>query len=382
MQNYEALYYNSVDFFDRDTSRWYREHGDTIPGLELCSATFRLFTLNVGAVDRTGIVKHPIRTHTIDACAMPTFVPINYSYEDACNIRATQIWNHIEASNRKVALMWSGGIDSTTALVSLLKNSTSHQRENMVVLMSEDTIRENSFFYKKFIRGQMQIDHSYNFHNYAGNDSYFFTSGECNDQLLGYALIKVYADWSGDFSRVHETIHRPEVQQRVCNFISTVAKVPIESAYKIFNIYKNCSDQAPVPIDSVYSFFWWWNFCFKWQNVYVRGLSFLPQSSITGIKFEENFSPFYSSASFQLWSLNNVDELASDSWSSYKSNCKDIIYKFDGNEDYRVNKLRTGSFVNVVSRTKPRCLVDRNMVQYDLTDPNIDLFIDRNNSFV
>jgi PP-loop superfamily ATP-utilizing enzyme len=50
--------------------------------------------------------------------------------------------------------MYSGGIDSTLVIISLLKNASEEERNNITILLSENSIGENPNFYKDHILGK------------------------------------------------------------------------------------------------------------------------------------------------------------------------------------------------------------------------------------
>ena len=56
--------------------------------------------------------------------------------------------NQVKASGKKLAVMYSGGIDSTAIVCSLLKNCSEKDiKENVIVLLSDHSILENQNFH-------------------------------------------------------------------------------------------------------------------------------------------------------------------------------------------------------------------------------------------
>jgi hypothetical protein len=103
---------------------------------------------------------------------------------------------------------------------------------------------------------------------------------------------------------------------------------------------------SPLPITTLFEFVWWINFTLKWQTVYTRMLTFTnPQntSGITETYLRDYYAPFYGTEQFQLWSLNNPDKRIKDTWLSYKWPCKEIIYEFTHDAEYRATKMKAGS---------------------------------------
>jgi len=64
----------------------------------------------------------------------------NKKISTICDERALEIQDKLLSSNKELYVMWSGGIDSTAVLVSILKNFKSEALKRVVVCL-------NLFFY-------------------------------------------------------------------------------------------------------------------------------------------------------------------------------------------------------------------------------------------
>jgi hypothetical protein len=73
---------------------------------------------------------------------------------------------------------------------------------------------------------------------------------------------------------------------------------------------------------------------------------------------------FFDREEFQLWSMNNTDLLIEDSWKTYKQHAKDVIFEFNKDEDYRVNKVKYGSLKYVLRQKDSTVAIDENMKFY------------------
>ena len=58
-------------------------------------------------------------------------------------------------------------------------------------------------------------------------------------------------------------------------------------------------------------------------------------ANITADYITTNYFHFYGTEDFQLWSMNNMDKKIKDTWNTYKWVCKDIIYDYTRDADYR-----------------------------------------------
>jgi hypothetical protein len=86
---------------------------------------YKLIGLNISVVDRTEHIKMPFNFKLYDGFQIPNIDPnFNMSYEDCCNKRAVEIINLSRRLNKPIRVLYSGGIDSTLTLVSLIKNFT------------------------------------------------------------------------------------------------------------------------------------------------------------------------------------------------------------------------------------------------------------------
>ena len=89
---------------------------------------------------------------------MPEYNP-NYSksFAEVSDMRAMDLKNLINTTGKKFAVFWSGGIDSTCCLTSIIKNLTEEELKHVHVAMSPDSIIENPRFYNNFIRNKIQV---------------------------------------------------------------------------------------------------------------------------------------------------------------------------------------------------------------------------------
>ena len=91
-----------------------------------------------------------IENHLID-------IPTNFTstFEEVTNRRAEELWD----IGKPIRLWWSGGIDSTCALVSLLK--TRRLDTNLIVYLSTDSVQENPRFYDLLINNKVNLQWHY-----------------------------------------------------------------------------------------------------------------------------------------------------------------------------------------------------------------------------
>lgn len=343
------LYYNPNDVVNADNF--------SLPGIEKFSYFFKIYNLRMLLMDRTNTFKSPVKTHLI--FPIPEFKLMTKSLEDICNERALELLGRAEARDVKLYTFWSGGIDSTLALVSLLKNATPEQKERLVVFLSEESVKEYPLFYEQHIRGRLATESSAVFPSILGS-KHIITSGELNDQVFGSsnasrALIQLFGDES--------LLFKPYTRDKLFAFYQT--KLENESVTNFYlDLFDRMMAAAPIPIVSYFEYFWWLLFVLEWQPVYMRMLPFTLEKNLPHITPEylrDNLSPFFGTEEFQLWSMNNLDKRIKDTWSTMKWPCKDIIYGYTGDAEYRDNKLKRNSVSIWRQQIAPHHFIDEHM---------------------
>ena len=362
------LYYNSYDIFNNST---YSKDLANIPGGVEFSTIFKMFSQNITFSDRTDTIKIPLKMHTPNFLRLPEFNTFTgKSFDQICDERARSLLDHALASNRKIAVMYSGGVDSTLILCAFLKVAKPEELKQIIVLLSEKSVLENPNFYRDYVIKHFQCESSYKFPAYMGNDKILFVTGENADQLFGSQVAGNFAMFTS-----HEGLLAPlsEMENKLIEFFELTSPIwqknckYVEPTYRLL---KKLIDCAPIKIDTVYKFLWWINFTMKWQSVYVRIMPYAWNRS--GIKIEENYTTFYSPADFQLWSMHNSDSLIGDTPTSSKPVQKAYILDVNGDESY-LKKPKVGSLASMVTRKENSFFIDSNM-QYHSNFPSEEYY--------
>lgn len=367
------LYYNSYDIFNNST---YSKKLAEVPGGVEFSTMFKMFSQNITFVDRTETIKIPLKMHTPDFLKVPelnTFT--GKSFDQICDERARSLLDQALASNRKIAVMYSGGVDSTLILCAFLKVAKPEELKQIIVLLSEKSVLENPNFYRDYVTKYFKCESSYKFPAYMGNDKILFVTGENADQLFGSQVAGNFAMFTS-----HESLLAPlaDMESKVIEFFELTSPIQdrryVEPTYRLL---KRMTESAPIKIDTVYKFLWWVNFTMKWQSVYVRIMPYAWNKG--GIKIEENYTTFYSPADFQLWSMHNSDKLVGDSPTESKPVQKEYILDVNGDVSY-LKKPKVGSLAGMVQRKENSFFIDSNM-QYHNTFPS-EQYYNFDNDFV
>lgn len=345
------------------------------PGINNFSHFFRMFNDTVAMVDRSGVIKSPINTTSL--FPIPT-IPANFNktFEQICDERAIELLERAEKLDVPLSVFYSGGIDSTLLMVSLLKQATPAQKKRIVVLLTNASINENPNFYEDHIRNKLTVDSATMF-PYALNRQSMVVGGEHNDQLFGSDVIRrlIVAHGIG-------VLHQPYNRDLFTPFFIGPTPNPVAMNMWI-DLFEKSASQAPIPIRSNFEFLWWLNFSMKWQSVFMRVLSYTPKRNLNQVDpsfVRVNYDHFYTTDEFQIWSMLNQDLKIRDSWNSYKWPCKDIIYNFTKDADYRDNKTKQGSLYHLLVQQLSYNFIDTNMdMAYEM---NFEDYYVPNNDFI
>ena len=372
----KTIFFNSYDLFVNPNPLYY-DRCNKLPGGHAMRGYFQLFSNNISVHDRTGTFTTPIKTDMMDHLKMPEFREFNRPFGELIDERAIELMNQVKASGKKLAVMYSGGIDSTAIVCSLLKNCSEKDiKENVIVLLSDHSILENQNFYNNYVSKKFECVSSFRFPYFVGNDNFLLISGECADQCFGSQVtgkFTSYRPYSFLFEKVDNVAD--EVIAWMTGRLQDEYK---QYAPKYFAMFKKLCDAAPIPIDTLYKFLWWINFTNKWQSVYVRVLPY--SKNIPNIKILENYTTFYCPEQFQLWAMNNTDRLVRDTEESVKYIIKDYILDFNGDKDY-YKKPKVGSLTNLVKQKEIVMFLNDDMT-YTKEFPTPDSeYINQNNTF-
>jgi len=328
---------------------------------------------------------------------MPEYDPnFKLNFAEVTDRRAQDVKKLMNDTGRPIFVQWSGGIDSTVCLTSLIKNLSTEEKKNMVISMSGETAMENPQMYDKFLKGKFRIvDSNANlFDNYYDNDNAICVVSDAGDCMFGstlgggkmYPYMKKIYDSLGstgsaeEFKILQNGISSPEVHySRYKDIIITYFN---EELKKNAEVYRN---KAPVihtsfgevrdtdmnfgelfyeklelniktsrvpTIYSLHDFFWWTLFNQRYVHVVMRSL--LNNSIVHNKKnlVQDCIYQWYSNDEYQLWSMvnNNNGQKILNNYGSYKVAAKDYIYDVNKDYWYYNHKIKLVSGLNLVNR--------------------------------
>lgn len=332
MDNSKLYWYNSTPWL-------FDEARKELPGMKNWFYFHQFFAKNLSLTDRYETIRLPIQTEVHPACRAPEYQKLNLDYEIICYRRARELMDLAKETDRKIFIMYSGGIDSSAIIVSFLNACRPEEiKKHIVVGLSEISILENPTLYRNFIRKNFVKVPSHAFPQYLGDKNYITLTGEGNDQLYGSAVLnkitKAYPEML--FAEpTHDNLMK-------CYALSIKDEKGCE---KLIEIFDPAIRSSAVPLQTIFHYYWYINFRFKWQNVYMRVLAFAKKQDLTP---QDNYFTFFHTNDFQLWAMNNPDKLIKDTWLSYKFTAKNFIYKTNRDINYRDRKAKIGSLGTLV----------------------------------
>jgi len=286
---------------------------------------------------------------------LPKMRDFRENYQDICEQRAVDLLKLADTLDVGIYVFWSGGVDSTCALASLLKHCKEPDR--LTVLMNEDSVLEYPLFYAQHVRKLRCQPTSRMTEVFVENA--LVINGECNDQLFGsdiferaialFGIEAVMAPLKRELITSlyqHGSLFWLPIPPGITPIMNPDPPVPVsrENAVFLSGLMGRLLETAPVDIRTNFELLWWINFVLKWQTVILRPLIF-SKFPVSAQHIKTYYHPFFNTDEFQLWSMNNMDKRIriKEGWRSYKWPCKDAIYSFTGDAEYRDYKKKFGS---------------------------------------
>lgn len=267
--------------------------------------------------------------------------PVTYTNQTLAEIydrRALEVSTAAASTGRSIIIQWSGGVDSTALLASMIKNLNKNDLENITIYLSTTSIIENFNFYQKFIHGKIKTANWLDLDvNDELLDSHMILHGDPANCLFGPSgsmYAKLIADrnhldtWKNQYSAICDSIN---------------AVLPESSTATGKWHADRISTSIIDGVDTVADWWWWHYFNFKWYSSIVRPLVWCRSDIKKPIK-RSNFefyvkNSFYANQDFQNWSYSNLKKLVGvDPAKTFKLDAKQYIYDLDKDEIYKAKK--------------------------------------------
>lgn len=337
---------------------------------------FKIFNNNISFVDRSNVILPPLHVDTVDHIKLPEPNPqFNLSFKDCALARAEEIYNKHLEFNVPIRVGWSGGIDSSAALMSFIELLGMNKAKQVLeITTTNQCIVENPWVWEKVIRKEnFKVNNAMRFTE-SWNGAEITVNGEGGDQVHGTdiyrALVKLYGQDALTIKWTPELIIN-HVTKLTSGFLNNT------EAEFLANIFINKVKQSELEITTLADFWWWMNFTCKWASTFYRILLKSPHP-LTKSYVDNYYFPFYGSEKFQLWSMYKRDEKHKGNWETYKWKAKEFVVEVSRCPEYSF-KHRQGSLTTVMSHTKKYEAIDNEFNFYEHTDPVA--WYNPNNSF-
>lgn len=330
-------------------------------------------------IDRTGVLQRSsVAVAVLDP--MPALDPtFSDSLKQLCDQRGTAIVERALAEWREIIVLWSGGIDSTAALVSLLRHFQSEKdkkttttistttegittttttvtseavtqggqgllpKTRLIVVYTDDSELEYPLFFamlKQMPTDIMIFEHVTSFETlYTDHPAALIVTGELGDQIFGSMYMKAFFetaqakvdvpnDMNGYAKLAHDLLNGTQTKlwrEVIPDMLTNLEAIPKAAKGAWLKWMEPQVSASPIPIVTTFDFLWWLNFSLKWQHVSLRLIIAhgRGKSDDGGKEMKKNYDRtihFFKTLQFQQWSYHKHASKMSDMnrWESYK----------------------------------------------------------------
>lgn len=253
-----------------------------------------------------------------------------------------------EFLGKSITVQWSGGVDSTSLLLALIKNGVS--KEDLIIRYDINSQEEYPLLCDWLIKNKYQmVPVKQSWHKaLSTTDTDIIINGWCADQLFGsvffYSCPELYSvDLNTLLDKV--TIENISLTQK--------------NKEKAINVFKRYGKEFfDIDISTAADLGWFINFTLKWTYV-----SLFNEMYLIGTKNQFNTHPFYNTSYFQSWALSNFPTINNvniySSPRDYKRDLKEYCNEIFPDPEYLNNKCKKPSWNSSQDRT---AVTDRRVI--------------------
>ena len=250
-------------------------------------------------------------------------IPTNFTptLEELINLRALELWD----IGKPIRVWWSGGIDSTCVIVSLLK--TMRLDTDLIVYLSKASVKENPGFYDLLVNKKIKLE-------WHSDENYIYD----NDELWNGQTINVNGN-GGD-----ELFLAPPTSMSMEEFFKIKDQnwIHIMKDRNMLETAEKYIDMCPYKPETCWELLWWFNRSIDDLSTRYISPRYLKDPSVHHLEY-----PFFYTDYFEKWALSNPYAGHNGNYLTYKWPMKKYIYDYDKNEEYFHTKQQEGSFYSV-----------------------------------
>lgn len=313
--------------------------------------------LRCSIIDRTLSLAQGFEYTVLDCLPAPG--DDGMTFAQLCDARGAEIIAEARREHRGIGVLWSGGIDSTCALIAIIKAAAAQQEPDRVrVLLSMSSVHEYPEFFLKHIDGRVAVQPVTHPIAEFLDPSLLNVTGEHGDQLFGSHLLRAY---------VLRSIAQVDYRDILPLVLLQRLRNP-RSAVRVRRYLEPVIAAAPVPIRSLFDCMWWLNFTLKWQEVSLRLAVFRGEETRAVV---DSFRHFFRDERFQRWALAHTPGRPVAAWTDYKEIAKHYILEYTGDDRYFRTKEKEDSLRNVIA--DPAQPVEKRVYMKDDYRPVVEL---------
>lgn len=271
-----------------------------------CSYNTDFFDYKITVPTVEDIKKYPLHMHT---------------FSDLMDMRIQMVKEKAAQTNKNIMIMYSGGIDSTAILISVLKNFTKEDKEKTTILCTPSCYFEFPELFSTIVKNFRVQYCCHALEKYAKDN--ILVCGSHADPLFG----------SNGWVEKAITIDK---NLPYSNPDSGMPKL-LEALYpnfgkKIYDRYYPIVEESLFAINSVSEFIYWFYFTHGWQ---ISRYAYLRYANTFNTKesFESLYN-FYEWDKFEVWALNNLGSVIPRTHDEFKRPPKEYISDYLGNNLY------------------------------------------------
>jgi len=242
----------------------------------------------------------------------------------------------ISHADRPWLVSWSGGIDSTVIVASMIRNMTTEDKKRVTIACNRASVAENPRFYCEQILPNFRVqDNTLLDYRHALYHNYLIY-GELGDNIFSHWCSRwLYQDGWG---------WQPWRQNRdsIVNFITSQS-----NAYQAQWLWQATVDNiqsCDAPVETVFDWWWWISFNFCWACGRYRKIL----DPDHGIPLADRYHAqiyWFDSADYQIWSMTHSAPGDREMYGPGQSKhaAKLYIYSVDHDDYYYKFKTKTSS---------------------------------------
>jgi len=285
--------------------------------------------------------------------APPALTFIQDKLCDILDARAIELINTAKKQNKNLVINWSGGTDSTTVLVSFLKNVSKEDQHLITVCCNTTSVIEYLEFYLNYIlpNNAIQIKTSNTLvvsTDYLDNN--ILIHGDPADCLFGPSTgMYTYFSTNGQHLEPWRKHSTKMIELMDQSLVKQGLDAPQTGAWWFDIMTRTLEESGQSDYISTVADWWWWTyFNFKWpfscQRLLFLGLAFADCRGLPE-HYQQSYAEntFFNTAKFQQWSFSNLKQLVGPNvFKTHKAEAKQYIYNFTKDSNIK-NKIKKAS---------------------------------------